>query len=783
MTTQANSPANYSELHKAVSAIASVCDGAASKDYQGFNGHDTLFGKRAADTPLDQWTPAIAQDVYNMLDTYKTQLRGFGIDYKSLPDPGIDIAHNQGRQDARQAEYQRNHAPYLVFYSPTYVLVKNSYPIKDDLKRNGFRFDPRHVKSQAWESELNPQTASTILGLGVRLDETQRSMLETVAAKLPDTPLVDKPCNIRTNGMPDKLVFDTPNFEVPLAIIRGIPGRKWVGAERVNYVDPHFGLYELAERFNLTISDDARAMIEAHRAKWEAEDKRNRAAIADSIATETDRTDIALYDYLYKFQRAGVAYSLDHLSGTINADEMGLGKTRQALATAETAKAYPLLVICPASVKFVWLREIEALLPHRTAAVYNGRIKDHEIDAVKAEMTEDILILGYPSIESYLPALPELGGVVCDEGHYIKNPKAGRTQAVMTVFGQARDKAGNRIPGKLRKSGAMRMFLTGTPVLNRPKELVQPLIALGVLSTQPGRTDSVGKFLYTYCDPQGTKGRMNFNGLTPGMGEKLNTWLRQECMVRRTKRMVLTDLPPKIRSEQFIALNDAAQATYVRLEKIAAEAAAESRAQAIVYLNKLRAAIGTSKTDMAVEWITSMMESTDKSLVVFAVHKDVQHSIIKALNEYDAHLAPEDEDSRINVTHILGGQDAHTTEEHKARFQAKESRVIVLSFDGAREGHTLTAASDVFFVEYGWNPGTHSQAEDRCHRIGQTDSVTAWYFSAMGTIDEWSYELIKSKRQVVDSVTDGKLAEDESSSIFLELVDRLTAKHGTSRQW
>jgi SWI/SNF-related matrix-associated actin-dependent regulator 1 of chromatin subfamily A len=276
---------------------------------------------------------------------------------------------------------------------------------------------------------------------------------------------------------------------------------------------------------------------------------------------------------------------------------------------------------------------------------------------------------------------------------------------------------------------------------------------------------------------------MTFNGLTSGMGEALNEFLRTECMVRRTKAMVLKDLPRKMRSQQFIALDDRASKIYAQLEKIAAERAAESRAAAIVQLNLLRGAIGTAKIHMSVNWITDMMETTDKSLVVFATHKDVQHGIVKAMRDYDDSLSEEDENNRVNVTHILGGQKAEVTEDHKARFQAKESRVIVLSFDSAREGHTLTAASDVLFVEYGWNPGTQSQAEDRCHRIGQEMPVTAWYLCGMDTIDEWSYELIESKRQVVNAVTDGHMAEDDEVSAFVTMVDKLAAKHGTSRQW
>lgn len=782
MNTPANSLSQFEAIHAAVSAIAAQCDGAITRDGIGFNGQDTKFGSRAAEIPVSEWTNAIASEVYDMLRTYRGQLSELGIEYDSLtnPDPDGNTIHNSGRDDARQIQYQRKNAPYVTFLNGgDYVLVHNSYPIKDTLKRAHFRFDPRRVQSKAWEADVTPLTASTILGMPeIRLDDNQRVILSAIAECEADTESVtDSFEHIRISDTPGKLIFDTPNFEVPIAVIRGIPGRKWMPQQRYNLVTAHIGLIELAEKFSLNISADAMAEIERHRAEQEMQQEIERASIAASIATETTR-DILHSDKLYPFQRAGVAYALDHIGGCIIADEMGLGKTRQALITAEMSNAFPLLIVCPPSIKFVWLREIEAMLPHRTAGVYNGRLKKDEF----FDMPDEIIILGYPSVESYFENLPELGGIVCDESHYIKNIKALRTKAIMRIMGRGRDDEGNLLPGKVRKVSPMRLFLTGTPVLNRPSELVAPLLALNVLTERKGMPNSVGKFLYTYCNPQaGWGGRATFKGLTPGMGEQLNNWLRMECMVRRTKAQVLTELPAKVRAPQFLMLDDRARAEYAYQEKLATERAAESRAAALVEMSHLKSAIGDIKIAQAVEWITELLENTDKSLVVFAIHRETQRGIIQALNDYDSSC--KDDEAKANVTHILGAQNAKLTEEMKEKFQAKQSRVIVLSFDAAREGHTLTAASDVLFVELGWNPGTHNQAEDRCHRIGQQDSVTCYYLIAMDTIDEWLHSLIEEKRQVVNAVTDGVMADDSDESVFNEVINRLMSKHGVSKSW
>jgi SWI/SNF-related matrix-associated actin-dependent regulator 1 of chromatin subfamily A len=109
------------------------------------------------------------------------------------------------------------------------------------------------------------------------------------------------------------------------------------------------------------------------------------------------------------------------------------------------------------------------------------------------------------------------------------------------------------------------------------------------------------------------------------------------------------------------------------------------------------------------------------------------------------------------------------------RFQNDpDCRVIVLNLAAGGVGLTLTAASNVAFVELGWTPGGHDQAEDRAHRIGQTDSVTAWYLLGENTIDQDIYALIEEKRAVVTAATDGEIVIDEGSMLN-ELLGRIAA--------
>ena len=163
--------------------------------------------------------------------------------------------------------------------------------------------------------------------------------------------------------------------------------------------------------------------------------------------------------------------------------------------------------------------------------------------------------------------------------------------------------------------------------------------------------------------------------------------------------------------------------------------------------------------DAVEEWIDSFLESCDRKLVVFAHNVDVVD-----------HLATKYGGLRVS------GRDSLEQRQHAVdSFQTDTtSRVIVLNLQAGGVGITLTAGSDVVFVQMGWTPGEHDQAEDRCHRIGQINHVQAWYLLASNTIDEDIYHLVNSKRAIVDAVTEGD--EIEQQSLIKDLMKRLLDK-------
>jgi len=161
----------------------------------------------------------------------------------------------------------------------------------------------------------------------------------------------------------------------------------------------------------------------------------------------------------------------------------------------------------------------------------------------------------------------------------------------------------------------------------------------------------------------------------------------------------------------------------------------------LVRISVLRRLAAKAKMDSVYEWIDSKIATGDK-VVVAAHHRD----IVDAIAEHYCGLK------------IQGGMTVEDVEEAKAKFQAgdiDEAPVIVLSIQAAKTGHTLTAAQDVLFVELPWTPADVDQTYSRCHRIGQKGSVMSTYMLAAGTIDEEIFELIATKRSIVEAATEG----------------------------
>ncbi len=461
-------------------------------------------------------------------------------------------------------------------------------------------------------------------------------------------------------------------------------------------------------RVSLTLA--AKALIEG----VVVEDGDAQRLLAMSQAHDAEIEIEGLGGELMPFQRAGVVYALERRRVFL-ADEQGLGKTIQALATVQADLAYPAVVVCPASLKLNWLREIKTWLPGREARALAGRTSQ-ELDGA------DIVVLNYEIAAAHLDALSAISprALILDESHYVKNPSAVRTKAVLEL-------------SESLGPDALRLALTGTPVVNRPAELAPQLRAL----------DRLGEY--------GTMASFRRGYATPGSRRKLHSRLRSSCFLRRRKADVLTQLPAKRRAVVPVPTTNTAE--YKRAERdfirwLSEQAGAsdeghlapDARAEALVKMSALRRLAARGKLESALSWIEDFSESGER-LVVFAHHREIQAAVI---------------DRFPDCARIIGADSMEERETNVRRFQDEEGPPLcVCSLQVASHGFTLTAAANVAFLELDWTPAKHDQAEDRVHRIGQAESVTAWYLLANETIDERIATLLAEKRDVVDSVTDG----------------------------
>jgi hypothetical protein len=462
---------------------------------------------------------------------------------------------------------------------------------------------------------------------------------------------------------------------------------------------------------------------------------------------------------LKPFQRAGVRYLLKQRRAFL-ADEQGLGKTIEALATLEADGAYPAIVVCPASLKLNWLRELSLWLPHRSAQALTGTRGDGPVQPA------DVTVVNYDIVAARLGALSAIAprALVLDESHYCKNAAAKRTQAVQ------------QLSTSVPRDGLV-LALTGTPVMNRPPELISQLRILGRLADF-GSGAQFGK---------------RFRGADAHL--RLHWHLRARCFARRLKADVLPQLPAKTRAVVPIELDNEAeyrlaendliawlQSQPFDLHELDAKVAAALRAERLVRLNALKLLAARGKLNAALAWIHDFLSSGER-LVVFAHHREIQRALIERFPQALHILGQDSPAARDAALRAFQGPDtigsptatsrsrgiktvAHddTATGHTATGHTVSNQLIVCSIEVAGHGITLTRASNVAFLELDWTPAKHDQAEDRCHRFGQEDTVNASYLLAAGTVDETIATLLERKRAVIGAVTDG-LEENEEGVV------------------
>ena len=425
---------------------------------------------------------------------------------------------------------------------------------------------------------------------------------------------------------------------------------------------------------------------------------------------------------LYPFQYVGVRFA--ELAGgrALIGDDMGVGKTIQALAySALHPENHPVLVVCPANVKYNWVKEFQAWLPNLTTeAIKNGK---------SVVPDTDVVVINYDLMKKKQLELEDKGFNICifDESHYLKNSKAQRTIASLDLARTCKDI----------------LCLSGTAITNRPIEFFTTLNLL-----RPTEFGNFFAYAKRYCDAEHNGWGWDFKGSSNE--DELHERTRA-FGIRRLKKEVMDELPDKIRQIVDVYPTVAEKRHYNNVQRTWMNEYSMHKQNGTLpagfvlnMLTELRHHCGLLKVSATVEWVKEYNEMTGKPVIVFAHHRDVVDSIIEELK------------GELSIGRITGDVSAEKRQERVDAFQDGKIDVMVCSTVAAKEGLTLTKADTVVFVEREWTPAWEEQAEDRVNRIGQdAETVHAVYLSVAGTIDEKFNTVVEEKRRVIQSILDG----------------------------
>jgi len=469
-----------------------------------------------------------------------------------------------------------------------------------------------------------------------------------------------------------------------------------------------------------------------------------------SLSTATDAPDIQddILFSLRPFQKVAKKFAL-HLDGrAILAYDMGLGKTPIAISITEALPlASRVLVVCPATLKTNWKREIkkatgldctilsgaspsalsiqEMMNPANKYHIINYDIlgrgtKDKESKLFVSDWAKVINLIGYDMI-------------ILDEAHYTKNMDSGRSKAAREL------KSKYTLP------------LTGTPVVNRPAELF-PLLTIVDPTNCPSFDSFCGQWLYN--DGKRVRNENAFR-------EMLAAY-----MIRRRKEDVIQDLPKIERLDHFIELSGAAEKSYsLALQNVYVSLKNPDYQREInsilAQLMRLKQIVADDTVTHTVDLAREIYEETDKKTLIFS-------QFVSTCQEIH---------SRLEGSLCITGEDSDESRYRKIdKFQSDpDIKYMVLSTKAGAEGLTLTAAHYVIFNDLCWTPKDHRQAEARCYgRMNDLHTATAYYMQAAGTVTEMIMAILREKLAIIESTVDGiNQSAQDGQSIISEFLNQL----------
>jgi superfamily II DNA or RNA helicase len=747
----------YRDLFRAAAkALRGVCDGAKEEDGLGFRKGDVPCGWALAELPDSYFDEQDLKEVYQFLRIYRNQLASIhGITLPLVMEieekPVSDGWRKRYSEKIKRFEKLKlyNNLPentiiVKVIRENSYsaVLRNNSIELRtggyndalvkqlQSLKAKGQAYCKKDGNTWVWYCKPNKDLVDLLDNFSFFYLDNVKEACER-SSNVPEKAIEEQPKVINLTLKGSNLIFITPGkgenpkfiFDNFLYSVKQIPGRFYSGEERANYIpcslDNCKKAIALAKEHGLSIDQTVIDQCNTLESTYKKSLEESFKAVSDFQINNFGNATLQPFP----FQRAGIEYA-SRLKSCLIADEMGLGKTIQALGVFQTLECFPAIVVCPKAVIRQWRDEVKRWIPNRTVSLYaNG----------KTNWEADIIVINYEMVSKNLDKLLSIGfkAIAIDEAHYIKNYKAQRSVAVQT----------------LSKSIKVKLALTGTPVLNRPNEILQILCFLDKVRDFGG----FKQFLNRYCfDGEYYNGARNLTELA----EKL----RSSCMIRRMKKQVAKEMPDLIRSVLTIPVDNLEEYNCMMHDIVEWFKSVrndiyntENQAAALVKIEKLKQLAVKAKMGNCVDWIKEFLDNSEEKLVVFAHHHNILEQLVNELKDY----------SPVSIT---GMDSADKREANKVKFwEDKNCRVIVCSLKAANVGLNLQVASNVVFLEYAWHAADMDQAEARVHRIGtEASSVNSYWLVGENTFDADMVHLIESKRAVSEMVTADQAVKSES---------------------
>lgn len=425
----------------------------------------------------------------------------------------------------------------------------------------------------------------------------------------------------------------------------------------------------------------------------------------------------------------------------ILADDMGLGKTTSTIISALETGAKKILIVCPASLKINWQREIENY-SDRTVYIAEGK---------KFSSESDFVIINYDILKNFHDPKKKdesvilntnFDLVIMDEAHMISNPQAQRTKIV------------NDLCNKVERV----WLLTGTPMTSRPMNYYNLLS----LVESPVAANWMA-YARRYCNGfQFNVGKRKVWNVTGASNLDELRERTQSHILRRLKEEVL-DLPDKIITPVYLRLKskdyEELMGEYFNWYDNNSE---ESSSLTIQFgkLMKVRKVIAEEKVKNTIELAENIIEQ-GKKVIIFTNFTDTLKSIYDHFGKQAVYL-----DGSCSKPHRQKAVDDFQTNE--------KIKVFVGNLKAAGVGITLTSAEAVIMNDLSFVPAEHAQAEDRSHRIGQKNSTSVYYPLFENTIEGVIYDILNRKKKIISTVMGDDII-DEASAIE-EMLNMISNK-------